>query len=314
MTRFAFELARRGHADSAQRAATSGIELLQALRDFLDEEIAFAERAGRGAPRRGALHEDPGRVAAPGSGRSARPAGSAGLDLAGDLPRGGRGVGRAGDRAPDRRGGRPPPSRPSRASRSASGRRPRSRPAGSRGRRGGTPGRTPRGSRRSPPGEQTTPSRPDSFARTARRSAASRGVPAMPTSARAAASSDVRIVTAMTFGAGRPAAAAASRALSPAARIISRPPPAWTFRIEAPVRAAAAAAPPTVFGMSWSFRSRKTGASAATSATRAGPWAQNASRPTFRTPASGATRRASSRIRPARRRRGRRRSASGLQA
>jgi hypothetical protein len=45
VTRFAFELARRGHADSASRAATSGIELLRALRDFLDEEIAFAERA-----------------------------------------------------------------------------------------------------------------------------------------------------------------------------------------------------------------------------------------------------------------------------
>jgi len=43
--RFALELARRGHSDSAARAATSGIELLRALRDFLDEEIAFAERA-----------------------------------------------------------------------------------------------------------------------------------------------------------------------------------------------------------------------------------------------------------------------------
>lgn len=45
VTRFAFELARRGHADSAQRATTSGVELLRALRDFLDEEIAFLERA-----------------------------------------------------------------------------------------------------------------------------------------------------------------------------------------------------------------------------------------------------------------------------
>ena len=42
--RFALELARRGHSDSAARAATSGIELLKALRDFLDEEIALAER------------------------------------------------------------------------------------------------------------------------------------------------------------------------------------------------------------------------------------------------------------------------------
>lgn len=54
VTRFALELARRGHSDSAARAATSGIELLRALRDFLDEEIAFAERAAearRGAAR-----------------------------------------------------------------------------------------------------------------------------------------------------------------------------------------------------------------------------------------------------------------------
>ncbi len=46
-TRFAFELARRGHADSAQRATTSGVELLRALRDFLDEEIAFLERTAQ---------------------------------------------------------------------------------------------------------------------------------------------------------------------------------------------------------------------------------------------------------------------------
>jgi hypothetical protein len=44
VTRFAFELAKRGHADSTQRAVTSGVELLRALRDFLDEEIALAER------------------------------------------------------------------------------------------------------------------------------------------------------------------------------------------------------------------------------------------------------------------------------
>ncbi len=47
VTRFALSLARRGHSDSAARAATSGIELLRALRDFLDEEIAFAERTAK---------------------------------------------------------------------------------------------------------------------------------------------------------------------------------------------------------------------------------------------------------------------------
>jgi len=50
--RFAFSLAGRA---ALGRAAGSGVELLKALRDFLDEEIALAERAtGRGesaAPR-----------------------------------------------------------------------------------------------------------------------------------------------------------------------------------------------------------------------------------------------------------------------
>jgi hypothetical protein len=43
-SRFALRLA-RGHGGSLGRAAFSGIELMKALRDFLDEEIAFAERA-----------------------------------------------------------------------------------------------------------------------------------------------------------------------------------------------------------------------------------------------------------------------------
>ncbi len=44
ITRFGQRLS-RGHGVSLTRAAFSGIELLRALRDFLDEEIAFAERA-----------------------------------------------------------------------------------------------------------------------------------------------------------------------------------------------------------------------------------------------------------------------------
>jgi len=36
----------RGHGSTLSRAATSGIEFMKALRDFLDEEIALAERAG----------------------------------------------------------------------------------------------------------------------------------------------------------------------------------------------------------------------------------------------------------------------------
>ncbi len=48
--RFSMSLAGRA---ALGRAAFSGIELLKALRDFLDEEISLAERAARpdGAPR-----------------------------------------------------------------------------------------------------------------------------------------------------------------------------------------------------------------------------------------------------------------------
>ncbi|MFI5120792.1 MAG: hypothetical protein ACHQM4_10275 [Thermoanaerobaculia bacterium] len=51
--RFSLRLA-RGHGSTLSRAATSGIEFMRALRDFLDEEIALAERAaggGGGRPR-----------------------------------------------------------------------------------------------------------------------------------------------------------------------------------------------------------------------------------------------------------------------
>ncbi len=43
-SRFAVRIA-RGHQGSLGRAAFSGIELMKAARDFLDEEIEFAERA-----------------------------------------------------------------------------------------------------------------------------------------------------------------------------------------------------------------------------------------------------------------------------
>ena len=42
--KFSLRLA-RGHGGSLSRAATSGIAFMKALRDFLDEEIALAERA-----------------------------------------------------------------------------------------------------------------------------------------------------------------------------------------------------------------------------------------------------------------------------
>ena len=50
VTRFAAQLGPR-HLRSLSHAATSGIELMKALRDFLDEEIAIAERAsGKSRP------------------------------------------------------------------------------------------------------------------------------------------------------------------------------------------------------------------------------------------------------------------------
>jgi hypothetical protein len=44
VSRFALRAA-RGHGGSLGRAAFSGIEMMKAMRDFLDEEIGFAERA-----------------------------------------------------------------------------------------------------------------------------------------------------------------------------------------------------------------------------------------------------------------------------
>src|SRR6266536_400407 len=141
-------------------------------------------------------------------------------------------------------------------------------------------------------GAQTTPSSPHSLARTASRRAIPSGCPAIGRSASERASSDVRSVTA-TRSRRAPGPAAASRAASS----ISRPPSAWTVTIAAPERDAAATARPTVVGMSWSFRSRKTRAPvSATSATIEGPSATNASRPTFSQPALSPKRCAAARI------------------
>jgi hypothetical protein len=41
-----------GHGPSLGRAAGSGLEMMKALRDFLDEEIALAEGRGRGDARK----------------------------------------------------------------------------------------------------------------------------------------------------------------------------------------------------------------------------------------------------------------------
>ena len=49
--KFSLRLARR-HGSTLSRAASSGIEFMKALRDFLDEEIAYAERAAGGGGKR----------------------------------------------------------------------------------------------------------------------------------------------------------------------------------------------------------------------------------------------------------------------
>lgn len=49
VSRFALRMA-RGHTGSLAHAASSGIELMRALRDFLDEEIELAERAAGKRP------------------------------------------------------------------------------------------------------------------------------------------------------------------------------------------------------------------------------------------------------------------------
>ena len=49
--KFALSLGRRGHGFSLSRVALSGIDFMKALRDFLDEEIAFAEKAAGGDSR-----------------------------------------------------------------------------------------------------------------------------------------------------------------------------------------------------------------------------------------------------------------------
>jgi hypothetical protein len=48
--KFSLRLA-RGHGSTLSRAKTSGIEFMKALRDFLAEEIALAERAASGGAR-----------------------------------------------------------------------------------------------------------------------------------------------------------------------------------------------------------------------------------------------------------------------
>ncbi len=57
IARFALSLGSRRRGPTLSRAALSGIELMRALRDFLDREIALVERAAGERPRRRKRYE-----------------------------------------------------------------------------------------------------------------------------------------------------------------------------------------------------------------------------------------------------------------
>src|SRR5262245_55247936 len=110
-------------------------------------------------------------------------------------------------------------------------------------------------------GEATVPSSPAARASSERCSTCPSIEEATPSSAwRAARSRLVSTVTATASGRRTDSSAAAAPAPSAAARIMARPPEAWTLNMNTPRRAASRAAPATVFGMSWNLRSRNTSA------------------------------------------------------
>ena len=124
--------------------------------------------------------------------------------------------------------------------------------------------------------EATTPSIPARWARDARRPTSSRmeTISRPQTSSTSAAVSDVRTVT--------PRSLTRSPAASRAASIIEAPPAVWRVRSSTSSAAAAATAPATVLGMSWSFKSRKTRfPRRRSSSTTRGPERVNSSRPTL---------------------------------
>src|SRR5262245_58894336 len=108
-------------------------------------------------------------------------------------------------------------------------------------------------------GEATQPSRPASWAMAARCSTWDSTLVGTPTSRWSARRSRlVSTVTPRQSGRGVAKSPAAFVAASAAARAIARPPLAWMSSMKTPSRVASRTAAPTVFGMSWYLRSRKT--------------------------------------------------------
>ena len=147
-------------------------------------------------------------------------------------------------------------------------------------------------------GEQTRPSAPASIAIRARRSTCWAGPPATPVAPSAAASMLVSTVTASRIGRWDVPPGVRSAA-SRAAAIMAGLPQACRDSMAAPSGASDRTAPATVFGMSCSLRSRKTGRCVASRASMGGPSAQNSSRPSFASPECGATASPSARARAA---------------
>src|SRR5207245_1941117 len=108
-------------------------------------------------------------------------------------------------------------------------------------------------------GEATQPSRPASRASAARcRTCDSTLVGTLTSRWSARRSRLVSTVTPRRSGRGSAKAPGAFEAASAAARAIARPPLAWMLSMKTPRRVASRTARPTVFGMSWNLRSRKT--------------------------------------------------------
>ena len=139
-------------------------------------------------------------------------------------------------------------------------------------------------------GEQTNPRKPLRFAIFASRRTCRAGLGSNPSSLSAFVSRLVRTVTPSTKGGVWPNRQALSWAACSAALIISRPPLIWMLSICTSNRTAAATAFPTVFGISWNFRSRNTGEpKARIRRTTPGPSFVKSSLPILKPPDTGAS-------------------------
>ncbi len=141
-------------------------------------------------------------------------------------------------------------------------------------------------------GLHTSPPRPAPWARCASRSTCASTSRANPMCSRSAPSRLVSTETPTRVQDCKPGSCVWACA---AARIMAAPPELWMVSSTGDSAATDRTAPATVFGMSWSFRSRKTGnPRSSTRRTPSGPRATKNSRPNFTPPTWGAIRLAKS--------------------